>query len=192
MDRRRGIISAQGGAQPAPVIPDEYQRVAYIGIPNKSFTGVETHIRAQEIKKVILEADVSTTVDETVSVFFLTTSNSYKLGWFSNYAYLKGFTCSPSVAKNASANGTFTFTIDGNQSAQTNPIYLFGGTSSMGNSVRSRNLHCSHAWMEDASGNTIYDAVPVYRKSDNKIGLWDFVSQQFEPSHGSPTKGADV
>ena len=41
-------------------------------------------------------------------------------------------------------------------------------------------------------GVPIIDLVPCYRKSDNKIGMYDLVSQTFMPVTGTWTKGADV
>lgn len=42
------------------------------------------------------------------------------------------------------------------------------------------------------NGVPIIDLVPCYRKSDNKIGMYDLVSQTFMPVTGTWTKGADV
>lgn len=41
-------------------------------------------------------------------------------------------------------------------------------------------------------GRTIIDMVPCYRKSDNKIGMYNFVAKEFYPATGEWTKGADV
>lgn len=41
-------------------------------------------------------------------------------------------------------------------------------------------------------GITIIDLVPCYRKSDNKIGMYDRVSKSFKSVTGTWTKGADV
>lgn len=42
------------------------------------------------------------------------------------------------------------------------------------------------------AGAPIIDLIPCYRKSDNKIGMYDLVSQTFMPVTGTWTKGADV
>ena len=42
------------------------------------------------------------------------------------------------------------------------------------------------------NGIPIIDLVPCYRKSDNKIGMYDLVSQSFMPVTGTWTKGENV
>lgn len=66
--------------------------------------------------------------------------------------------------------GTYTF------SAPTKNLYIFGNTTTTNNLNNNNALYYCKIWV---SGSLVFDAVPVIRNSDNKVGLYDKVSQTF-------------
>lgn len=66
--------------------------------------------------------------------------------------------------------GTYTF------AEPTKNLYIFGNTTTTNNLNNNNALYYCKIWV---SGSLAFDAVPVIRNSDNKVGLYDKVSQTF-------------
>ena len=66
--------------------------------------------------------------------------------------------------------GTYTFT------APTKNLYIFGNTTTTNNLNNNNAIYYCKIW---ESGTLVFDAVPVIRDSDNKVGLYDKVSDTF-------------
>lgn len=176
------------GAKSEEGIPDEYQEVKWIQCTYKAYNYVETDVAIKNVRTVEFDGSVFTASDVTPSlVFYQTTGGSVKLGYFSNYSYLSAFNCSPAVPMSDDYTGHAVFTIKNSYGSETAPLYLFGGPTST--SARSRKIRCTKFTVNDGK---LFYGIPVYRKADNKIGLYDFVSKNFYPAVGSFTKGADV
>ena len=71
-------------------------------------------------------------------------------------------------------------------------IYLFKGKNDYGGDVTGlQKIKYCKIWEED---NLIRNLVPCYRKSDNKLGLYDIVNGKFYTNQGTGefTAGPDV
>ena len=82
--------------------------------------------------------------------------------------------------------GTYTF------AAPTKNLYIFGNTTTTNNLNNNNTLYYCKIWV---SGSLAFDAVPVIRNSDNKVGLYDKVSQTFiEPiiTEGGGFEAGDI
>ena len=66
--------------------------------------------------------------------------------------------------------GTYTF------AAPTKNLYIFGNTTATNNLNNNNAIYYCKIWV---SGSLAFDAVPVIRNSDNKVGLYDKVSERF-------------
>lgn len=66
--------------------------------------------------------------------------------------------------------GTYTF------AAPSKNLYIFGNTTTTNNLNNNNALYYCKIWV---SGSLAFDAVPVIRDSDNKVGLYDKVSESF-------------
>lgn len=185
MERRRALM---GVSKSEDVIPDDYQEVTWIQCTYRGYNYVKTDVAIKDIQTVEFDGSVWKCSDSTASlVFYQAKDDELKLGFFSNYTYLHAFICSPVVLTSEDYTGHAVFTKRSGYGSETAPLYLFGGPTS--SSARSRSIRCNKFMI---NGGKLFRGVPVYRKADSKIGLYDFVSRTFYPAVGSFTKGADV
>lgn len=186
INRRRALMSV-GGGSPSPVLPDEYQQVAWLKCSAKAYNYVLTDVAVKDIATVEMDGDVYASGDDLPSLIFYRTSDSAaRLGYFTNTSYTSAFTTSPVTAKASTYSGVTVFTKKSGYSSETAKLYLFGGPNGVG---KSREFKARKITM---NGGTLFDGIPVYRKSDSAKGFYDFVSGAFYPAVGSFTKGADV
>ena len=187
--RRRRALMAAGGGSPSPVLPDEYQQVAWLKCSAKAYNCVLTDVAVKDIATVEMDGDVYTSGDALPSlIFFRTSDSAARMGYFNNNSYLSAFTASPVTAISSTYSGVTVFTKKSGYSTEAAKLYLFGGPGPNGDG-KSREFK---AYKITINGGTLFNGIPVYRKSDNAKGLYDFVSGAFYPAVGSFTKGADV
>ena len=68
------------------------------------------------------------------------------------------------------------------------PNYRLGG-----NIQNNRNqVYFYNAKIYNSSGTLLHDFIPVYKKADGKIGVYDIVGEKYYPGTGTIVKGADV
>jgi len=188
LDRRRRALMAQGAAEPpTPVLPDEYQQVAWLKCSAKAYNYVLTDVAVKDIATVEMDGDVYAASDDLPSLIFYRTSDSaQRYGYFTNTSYNTAFTTSPATARTSTYSGVTVFTKKSGYSSEAAKLYLFGAPDGTGKSREFK------AYKITINGGTLFNGIPVYRKSDSAKGLYDFVSGAFYPAVGSFTKGADV
>lgn len=189
--RRRRALMMRAAAAPSPVLPDEYQAVECITSSYKANNYVLTDVPVKDASRVVIDGTVYSGSDNCASLcFYQASNNAMRLGYFNNSTYNQGYTCRPSVAMGDSETGTFTFSRNAPHATETASLYLFGGPT--GNTARSRVLSMNSAAIYDDNSTLQFRGVPVYRKSDNKMGLYDFVGRAFHEAVGTFTKGGNV
>ena len=188
---------AQGTAEPpTPVLPDEYQQVTYIYTANKSNAYIPTEVQVKDVSKVVMDYKPVTSGDNLPAFSFYNTSGSkWGYGYTTNPAQSAlncAFTCSPTCATGDSVRDTYTFTKKSGYSTITDYINAIGTPSSPSGGTKGRGGTFRLVQMYNSSNQLVFNAIPVYRISDTKIGLYDWIAQKFYASSGTWSKGSDV
>lgn len=189
MQRRRALMAGKKGGGG---IPAEYQEVEYIGYSTR-YSYLITPILASNMTHIIADiAKTSLPESNSGSVFpsaFGTPSSSSPSGnYWGTLENISGskFTANPSHTKTQTFDRTrITSTKDASSG---NYIGLGYNSTAF---CPGLNFYTMKIYN---STTLLFDGVPCYRKSDNKIGFYDMVSEIFCPvsGWGTWTKGADV
>lgn len=182
-----GVASQGGGG-----IPAEYQQVEWIGHANNTavINGVSPY---SNVERVILDVEFTVKPKYGGAIILAKSQTTFPCGTTNNDPSLtvrthRGFDCSPVTSVNgAIARATYTFTKLENVPISS-AFSLFGWS----NANYTCGLKAYGAEMYDTSNVLVCDGVPVYRKADDVIGLYDVITQTFFPGTGTWTKGADV
>lgn len=175
------------GAGKGRGVPADFQTVEWIKCSYKANNYVLSDVPVGTIRTVEFDGTVSRCSDAVASlIYYRATDSDIRTAFFSN-ANTNNFVCAPVTPMSANYEGISVFTRNAGLDAETAPLYLFGGPT--GSAARSRQISCKRF---SINGGILFDGVPVYRKSDNAIGLYDLVAGKFCPAIGTFTKGADV
>ena len=180
-------------------LPSAYQQVVYVtskyNTPNSAiFTGVQSKDVAKieigfeanygEYQMLTFSADENHT-NSGVPYIYNTLNKTAMVG--NPAAYLTATSASPSSYVGESVKVDFTFTV----STSSEKYFCFGGGQQAAWAGSARNIY--YCKIYDSQDTLLRDYVPCYRKSDNKVGMYDMVEGTFElPIYDNWTKGADV
>ena len=207
--RRRAIIAAQE-EQPSGRIPREYQEVEYIHGASGAY--LNTGIIPVVNPRVVTSVRPTNTDSKRRYIFGVnstTTPYFYILNYYTsgNNVTVRYGSSDTSVAGRSILKQTTTFVpLDcsnifkiNNETVKsytavsfennTNPVVLNRGQSS----------DTAYPGIYDFKETFVYDGtelkadlVPCYRKSDNKVGMYDLIRETFIAGSGTWTKGANV
>lgn len=198
------VTTQESGGQ----LPDEYQEVDYVKTPATTYSAINTGLLTNGISKIMmgLETDYSDYID------IINSAQTYNTGANTDYAMNPNISTHPNINNGASKSylvgkgyssysvvadpveypGTtqkveFVFDVATDYSF----YYSFGDSALPGWNTAERTIYYMKFY--NSSDELVADFIPCYRKSDNKVGMYDVVRRQFfTPLFSNWTKGSDV
>lgn len=193
------------------ILPSEYQQVEYIESTGTQYinTGINTNTTTSRYETKINPSLVSGTIgifgtrnsstanQSSMNVFII--DGAFRLDWLngsmgssvrisSNTEYTISITRGLATINNVNYRFVETTSID-----SLYPFYVgsFNNVGSVFSNGFSGKIYYSKLYNNNI---LVFDGVPCYRKSDNEIGMYDFVSNTFFTNAGTGTflKGQDV
>ena len=170
MRRRRALMAVGGGS--SPIIPSDYQQVAWIGFgEGQTGVGVNTGITCNNSYRVVAKITKLSNSDMVFPNAYSGTIGATQWGTVSNISGSK-WTCAPSYA----ANDLFESTeITATKTTATGSATIFLGYDGQSKYVPESRYETYKIY--DANDVLLFDGVPIRRKTDNKPGFYDLVSQ---------------
>lgn len=190
-------------------LPSEYQEVEYVATPKQFYSEINTGVLSDTITKI--EMGLKTDFSNYVAIVSgAQTTGTGENTDFSEGANDKQSPCINNLGANTEVKGTSAFTSFTTTAIPSDymsgehyvdftfkmvcPIsqyYCFGDSTNTGWNIDNREIY--YFKMYDTNNVLVADFVPCYRKSDNKVGMYDLARQAFyAPSYREWTKGADV
>ena len=189
-------------------LPDAYQRVEYIqttgsqyintGFIPDSNTSIELEVYSNSTTTAALYCARTTTQSLTYTAFLIN-GNQLRVDYYNGQnqgsTYNRGQRYVIKQDKNLIyVNGTLAKTLSATTFSTAYRMYLLGShqaegaVNNIGNPVR---LYYAKIW---DNGTLVRDFIPVNRKADNKVGLYDLLNHHFYPDAGGHNfeKGANI
>jgi hypothetical protein len=199
-----GVADTGGdtGGETTGRLPSEYQEVEYIETKKQLFNSINTGVQIKNVSKI--KIGLHTDFSNYVRISDASTNATDNTGASANsepYIYNtldkteitgKGYDSFSVEANPQDYVGNtvyvdFTF----NTSSTSEKYYIFGDSSTVGWNVAVRKFY--YIELYDSSNELLCNLIPCYRKSDNKVGMYDIVRNTFfTPLNGDFTKGGDV
>lgn len=209
LNRRRALMAV--GESPAPILPSGYQQVEYIQSSGTQYFRVIETVQNANIKKHKMQMTVAVHGQNTGTGILIgigsaagywlgVVSSGTKIGLGSSATFADINIADKHIYEIDLTQGTTTYaTCDGTgQISRTQASYtynvgmtMFAGIETGAQYFCTCRAYGAKVWYE---GTLIRDLYPCYRKSDNVVGMYDIVNDQFYTNAGSGTfqKGADV
>ena len=189
-------------------IPDAYQLVEYIRTTGTQYintgyvpdnnTSIEMEVISTSTSNAALYCARVTNLSRTYTAFIITGS-SIRWDYYTSQTTVSSFTKGQRYVikqdkNNFYINGSLIHTMNEETFNSGYNMYLLASHESEGHIVNignGVNLYYAKIW---DNGTLVRDFVPVSRKSDDKVGLYDYVTKQFYPdaSGGNFAKGSDI
>lgn len=185
--RRRALIAR---AIIPPLVPETYQAVEYIKTPSGNYTAraaIVPNVLNKDIGKAVINYTLITPTD-TREIICCASQDLTRVTAYSPWASLTDtsysispsatgyITITPMLSRNdIHSNLAGTYTIKFNSDSRY--YFRIGGTSA-GNTGEGKYYQVI---IYDTNDNIICNLIPCYRKSDNKVGMYDTVNQTFYP-----------
>ena len=187
-------------------LPSEYQRVEWIAGTSTTmkYNAIDTGIKMQPN----IEITIGASWNQSFNASYDRLAGLDKLGW------MEASSNSPTICLYPTGQGTYSNALTTTRSEVkiTTTYWSVDGTTiktytapSFGNTtiILDSNTTGQYTYggrfsiwdcMIKVGDDIVFNAVPCYRKSDNEIGMYDFVSQTFITSSGAGTfiKGGDI
>jgi len=196
----RNLLLALDGKK----LPSEYQQVEWIAGTSTALNAnsLDTGIKMQNNIEII----IGTSWNQSYGASYDRLAGFDTLGWLESMSNNTPLTLYPTgnysgafdtqrkevkvTTTNWSVDGTVISTYTASAFGSTNITLLSNVTGAFTGGGRFSIWDC----VIKVGSNILFDAVPCYRKSDNVIGIYDFVSKTFitKTGSGSFIKGGDV
>ena len=185
-------------------LPNEYQEVEYIESTGTQY--IDTGISGTRYITAHLDMQFTKQSSSTMIIIAWSTGAGRWFGKGSSNTYSAGNNAISDIdallhkeIEVTFTKSDITFVIDGTTyskattSSSSITYTLFAGRQVDGD-IRYYSKAKLYKAVIQENGNTIMDLVPCYRKSDEEVGLYDFVSKEFYTNQGTGTftKGPDV
>lgn len=180
--RRRAMM----GAKPEQGLPDEYQQVEWIQNSSDTHPPKSNYIVTDVLANPTTRADFKLMKlrQTTAGPMIISSGKSTPFGALDNSQ--SAYVCTPSYTVSQAINEILEVSFTKSVSGSGN-VTLF----SWGNSAYCCGIRCYYAKIYHGS-TMVFDGVPVYRKADGAIGLFNIVTQTFCAGTSIYTKGPDV
>lgn len=181
--RRRAMMGAE---QAEPGLPAEYQQVEWIQNSSEVYPAKNNYIVTDVLANPTTRADfkLMKLVKSTAGPMIISSGKTSPFGALDNSQ--SAYVCTPSYTVSQGVNEilevSFTKSISG--SGYVTLLSWVNGAYCCG-------IRCYYAKIYHGS-TMVFDGVPVYRKADGAIGLFNLVTQTFCAGTSIYTKGPDV
>ena len=183
MERRRAMM---GAAKSEQGLPAEYQQVEWIQNSSDAFPKNSNYIVTDVLANPTTRADFKLMKlrQTTAGPMIISSRKSSPFGALDNSQ--SAYVCTPSYTVGQAINEILEVSFTKSVSGSGN-VTLF----SWGNTAFCCGIRCYYAKIYHGS-TMVFDGVPVYRKADGAIGLFNIVTQTFCAGTSIYTKGPDV
>lgn len=181
--RRRAMMVAEQAEQG---LPAEYQQVEWIQNSSDTLSAKSNYIVTDVLANPTTRADFKLMKlrQTTAGPMIISSGKSSPFGALDNSQ--SAYVCTPSYTVSQGINEILEVSFTKSVSGSGN-VTLF----SWSNSAYVVGIRCYYAKIYHGS-TLVFDGVPVYRKSDGTVGLFNLVTQTFCAGTSIYTKGPDV